>query len=194
MYNEAYILVEVNDIGAQVADILHNDLEYENLIATSVKGRAGQQVSGGFSTGTQFGVRTTKQVKRIGTSNLKDLIENDKLIIEDFDVITELASFIGKGTSYEAEEGAHDDLVMTCVLFAWLVRQTYFRDITDVDIRQKMYEEKIKMLEDEQLPFGIIDDGGMPEEGIINGPEDISDYINQSNRDGSKMLKNINTE
>lgn len=182
MYNEAYILVEVNDIGAQVADILHNDLEYENLIATSVKGRAGQQVSGGFSTGTQFGVRTTKQVKRIGTSNLKDLIENDKLIIEDFDVITELASFIGKGTSYEAEEGAHDDLVMTCVLFAWLVRQTYFRDITDVDIRQKMYEEKIKMLEDEQLPFGIIDDG-MPEEGIINGPEDISDYINQSNRD-----------
>ena len=182
MYNEAYILVEVNDIGAQVADILHNDLEYENLIATSVKGRAGQQVSGGFSTGTQFGVRTTKQVKRIGTSNLKDLIENDKLIIEDFDIITELASFIGKGTSYEAEEGAHDDLVMTCVLFAWLVRQTYFRDITDVDIRQKMYEEKIKMLEDEQLPFGIIDDG-MPEEGIINGPEDISDYINQSNRD-----------
>ena len=182
MYNESYILVEINDIGAQVADILHNDLEYENLIATSVKGRAGQQVSGGFSTGTQFGVRTTKQVKRIGTSNLKDLVENNKLIIEDFDVITELASFIGKGSSYEAEEGSHDDLVMTCVLFAWLVRQTYFRDITDVDIRQKMYEDKIRMLEDEQLPFGIIDDG-MPEEGILNGPEDISEYINSSNRD-----------
>jgi len=182
LYNEAYILVEINDIGGQVADILHNDLEYENLIATSIKGRAGQQVSGGFSTGTQFGVRTTKQVKRIGTSNLKDLIENDKLIIEDFDIITELASFIGKRQSYEAEEGSHDDLVMTCVLFAWLVRQTYFRDITDVDIRQKLYEDKIRMLEDEQLPFGIIDDG-QPEEGILNGPEDIQDYINSSNRD-----------
>lgn len=182
LYNEAYILVEINDIGGQVADILHNDLEYENLIATSIKGRAGQQVSGGFSTGTQFGVRTTKQVKRIGTSNLKDLIENDKLIIEDFDIITELASFIGKRQSYEAEEGSHDDLVMTCVLFAWLVRQTYFRDITDVDIRQKLYEDKIRMLEDEQLPFGIIDDG-QPEEGILNGPEDIQEYINSSNRD-----------
>lgn len=182
LYNEAYILVEINDIGGQVADILHSDLEYENLIATSVKGRAGQQVSGGFSTGTQFGVRTTKQVKRIGTSNLKDLIENDKLIIEDFDIISELASFIGKKQSYEAEEGAHDDLVMTCVLFAWLVRQTYFRDITDVDIRQKLYEDKIRMLEDEQLPFGIIDDG-QPEEGILNGPEDIQEYINSSNRD-----------
>ena len=181
LYNEAYILVEINDIGGQVADILHSDLEYENLIATSVKGRAGQQVSGGFSTGTQFGVRTTKQVKRIGTSNLKDLIENDKLIIEDFDIISELASFIGKKQSYEAEEGAHDDLVMTCVLFAWLVRQTYFRDITDVDIRQKLYEDKIRMLEDEQLPFGIIDDG-QPEEGILNGPEDIQEYINSSNR------------
>ena len=182
LYNEAYILVEINDIGGQVADILHSDLEYENLIATSVKGRAGQQVSGGFSTGTQFGVRTTKQVKRIGTSNLKDLIENDKLIIEDFDIISELASFIGKKQSYEAEEGAHDDLVMTCVLFAWLVRQNYFRDITDVDIRQKLYEDKIRMLEDEQLPFGIIDDG-QPEEGILNGPEDIQEYINSANRD-----------
>jgi len=181
-YNDAYILVEINDIGGQVADILHSDMEYENLITTSVKGRAGQQVSGGFSGNSQFGVRTTKQVKRIGASNLKDLIENDKLIIEDFDLISELASFIGKGNSYEAEEGTHDDLVMTCLLFAWLVRQTYFRDVTNVDIRQKMYEDKIRMLEDEQLPFGLIDDG-QPEEGILSGPEDISEYINSVNRD-----------
>ena len=110
------------------------------------------------------------------------MIENDKLIIEDFDLISELASFIGKGNSYEAEEGTHDDLVMTCLLFAWLVRQTYFRDVTNVDIRQKMYEDKIRMLEDEQLPFGLIDDG-QPEEGILSGPEDISEYINSVNRD-----------
>ena len=182
LYNEAFVLIEVNDIGGQVADIMHNDLEYENLISTANKGRAGQVVSGGFSSNVQFGVRTTKPVKRIGCSNLKDLIENDKLIIEDMDLISELSSFIGKGVSYQAEEGSHDDLVMTCVLFSWLVRQPYFKDITNVDIRQKMYEEKIKMLEDEQLPFGILDDGH-PEEGVLNGPEDIQEYINSGNRD-----------
>lgn len=180
-YNEAFVLVEVNDIGQQVADIIHQDLEYENLIATSVRGRAGQQISGGFSSKTQFGIRTTTQVKRIGCSNLKDLIESDKLVVQDFDLIAELASFVARGKSYEAEEGSHDDLVMTCVLFGWLVRQNYFRDITNIDIREKMYAEKIKMLEDEQLPFGIIDDG-QPEEGVIDSPFDVDEYISQGNR------------
>ena len=125
-YNEAYVLVEINDIGQQVADILHQDLEYENMLATSVKGRAGQQISGGFSGSSSMGIRTTKQVKRIGCSNLKDLIEQDKFIIQDYETIVELSTFISRGGSYESEEGSHDDLVMCCVLFSWCFNVSSF--------------------------------------------------------------------
>ena len=165
-YNEAFILVETNDIGQQVVDILHNDLTYENLMVTVHKGRAGQQVSGGFGGQKRaIGVKTTKQVKRIGCSNLKDLIENDKIIIEDFDLISELSGFVGRGSSYEAEEGMHDDLVMCTVLFSWIVRQDYFKEITDTDIREKLYNEKMKLIEDQMLPFGFIDDGSKEDPG-----------------------------
>ena len=158
-YNQAFVMIELNDIGQQVADILHHDLEYENVLSTSMRGRAGQKVGGGFGKGTQMGVKTTKSVKSTGCSNLKDLIENDKLIVNDFDTIAELSSFIQKGSSYEADEGHHDDLVMCLVLFSWLVRQEYFKEMTDIDIREKIYNEKLRMLEDDILPFGIIDDG-----------------------------------
>jgi hypothetical protein len=159
-YNEAFVLVELNDIGQQVADILHYELEYENILATSLHGRAGQQLGGGFGKQTQMGVKTTKQVKGVGCSNLKDLVEADKLIIEDFEIIGELASFVQRGTSYEAEQGQNDDLAMCLVLFGWLANQTYFKEITDIDIRQKIYNQKMEAMEDDILPFGILEDGG----------------------------------
>ena len=165
-YNQAFVLIELNDIGQQVSDILHYDLEYDNILATSLHGRAGQQLGGGFGKTSQMGVKTTKQVKGIGCSNLKDLVESDKLIIEDFDIIGELASFIQRGSSYEAEPGMHDDLVMCCVLFGWLANQPYFKEITDIDIRQKIYNQKMEAMEDDILPFGIIDDG--TEETIVD--------------------------
>ena len=159
-YNEAYTLIEVNDIGEQVATALQFDLEYENLIMASMRGRAGQVVGGGFSGGkAQLGVRTTKAVKKLGCSNLKRIIETDKLIITDYDLINEFSTFILKGQSYEAEEGHTDDLAMCCVLFSWLIEQTYFKELTDDDIRARMFQEQQHQLEQDMAPFGFIDDG-----------------------------------
>ena len=140
-YNTAFTLLEINDMGSQVAEALHYDLEYENVLITSMKGRAGQQIGGGFGKNIQLGIRTSKQLKRIGCATLKEMIETDKLIIPDFDTIAELTTFASKHNSYEAEEGSHDDLAMTLVIFAWLVQQIYFKDMTDLDLRQKMYED-----------------------------------------------------
>ena len=166
-FNKAFVLVEINDIGEQVASILYRDLEYENVFVTAIKGRAGQRVGGGFGKNAQLGVRTTKQVKRVGCSTLKDLVEDQKIIIEDFDVIEELSNFISKRESFEADEGHHDDLVMCLVLFGWLIRQEYFKDLTNTDIRQKFLADKEEMMEEEMLPFGFYDDG-MEEEPIHN--------------------------
>lgn len=159
-YNQAYVMVEVNDIGEQVASSLQFDLEYENLIMASMRGRAGQVVGGGFSGGkAQLGVRTTKAVKKMGCSNIKQIIETDKLIINDYDLINEWSTFILKGQSYEAEEGHCDDLAMCCVLFGWLVQQTYFKELTDDDIRARMYAEQQGQLEQDMAPFGFMDNG-----------------------------------
>lgn len=158
-YNDADVLIEVNDIGQQVADILHYELEYPNILTTTVKGRKGQMVSGGFSKNIQWGVKTTAPVKRIGCINLKDLIESDKLIVEDMDTIMEFSTFVEKGNSYEAEPGTHDDMVMPLVLFAWLTSQRMFKEITDMDIRTKMHDDLLKSIEEEMLPFGFINDG-----------------------------------
>jgi hypothetical protein len=159
-YNMAYVMVEVNDIGEQVATALQFDLEYENLIMASMRGRAGQVVGGGFSGGkAQLGVRTTKAVKRLGCSNIKQVIETDKMIINDYDLITEFSTFILKGQSYEAEEGHTDDLAMCCVLFGWLIEQTYFKELTDDDIRARMFAEQQNQLEQDMAPFGFMDDG-----------------------------------
>lgn len=157
-YNDALVLVETNDIGQQVADILHHDLEYEGVLVSSMSGRAGQSLSGGFATSTHRGIRTTKQVKRIGCSTLKTLVESDKFIIEDYETISELSRFSQKGNSYEAESG-NDDLAMCCVLFGWLSVQPYFKEITDLDIRKKIYEQNENMLEEEMLPFGFYSSG-----------------------------------
>ena len=119
-YNHAFVLTEVNDIGQQVADTLHFELEYDNIVMCYMRGRAGQIMGGGFSgTKGQLGVRTTKAVKKIGCSNMKQVIENDKIIVEDFDVINELSTFIIKGNQFEAEQGSNDDLVMCIVLMCW---------------------------------------------------------------------------
>lgn len=165
-YNEAYTLVEINDNGQQIADILHYDLEYENVIVTASHNGV-QSVSSGYGGHTTLGIRTTKQVKRIGCSTLKDLIEDDKLLVQDFEVIEELSNFVQKGQSYEAEEGFNDDLVMCCVLFSWLVRQNYFKELTNLDIRDRILKEKQKMIEDDILPFGILDDGQLEEDGMV---------------------------
>ena len=129
----------------------------------SMRGRAGQVLGGGFSGGrAQLGVRTTKAVKKIGCSNLKQLLEDDKLIVEDFDTINELSTFIVKGSSFEADDGCHDDMVACLFIFGWVTDQTYFKELTDNDIREKMYAENQDQLEQDMAPFGF----------VINGLED----------------------
>lgn len=182
-YNRSYILVEINDLGQQVADILHKDMEYENLIHVQMLGRKGQVVNGGFGkSGSSFmGVRTSSAVKRIGCSILKNLIEDNKLIIEDYAIVEELCSFVAKGESYEAEDGHHDDLAMTLVLFAWLTTQEYFKDLTGLDIRKDLYEDQMKNLEDEMTPFGFMDDG-LGETHHIDDRGNIWDIGDRKNR------------
>lgn len=157
-YNSAYCLVEINDIGGQVADILYDDLEYENVLMTANKGRKGQTISGGFGGrgGVYYGVRTTVPVKKTGCSVLKSLIEEDKMIVEDIDIVHELTTFVSKRNSFEADDGHTDDLVMCLVLFGWLTRQDYFKNLTDVDVRTDIYEKEIKELEENTMPFGFI--------------------------------------
>jgi len=162
-YNQAFVLIEVNDIGEQVATAMQFDLEYDNLIMASMRGRAGQVIGAGFSGGrAQLGVRTTKAVKKIGCSNLKQLVEDNKLILEDYDCINELSTFIVKGQSFEADDGCNDDLVACLFIFAWLTDQTYFKELTDNDIRRVMMNEQQDMLEQDMAPFGF----------VVNGLED----------------------
>ena len=159
-YNQAYVMVEVNDIGEQVANALQFDLEYDNLVMASMRGRAGQVLGAGFSGGrAQLGVRTTKAVKKIGCSNLKQLIEDNKLIIEDYDSVNELSTFIVRGSSYQADDGCNDDLVACMFMFAWATDQTYFKELTDNDIRRTMIREQQDMLEQDMAPFGFIVNG-----------------------------------
>ena len=158
-YNTAWTLIEVNDVGQQVAEALHFELEYENILMCSMHGRAGQKVGGGFGKNNQLGIRTSKQLKRIGCAALKEMIETDKLIVPDFETIAELTTFASKHNSFEAEEGHHDDLAMTLVIFSWLVQQQYFKDMTNLDIRKQMYKDQMEVLEQDMLPFGIIDSG-----------------------------------
>ena len=170
-YNECFVLVEVNDIGEQVANALQFDLEYDNLVMASMRGRAGQILGAGFSGGrAQLGVRTTKAVKRIGCSNLKQLIESDKILIPDYDIMNELSTFVVKGSSWQADDGCTDDLVACLFIFAWAVDQVYFKELTDNDIRERMYAEQKDQLEQDMAPFGFIDNG-------IDDPEvEIDEY------------------
>ncbi len=171
-YNQAFVLVEVNDIGEQVANALQYDMEYDNLIMASMRGRAGQILGGGFSGGkAQLGVRTTKAVKKIGCSNLKQMVEDNKLIIEDFDAINELSTFIVKGSSFEADDGCNDDMVACLFIFGWCTDQTYFKELTDNDIRQQMYKENQDQIEQDMAPFGFVING-LEDENIGNAVDE----------------------
>ena len=159
-YNGAYILCEVNDIGDQVASLLHYDLEYQNVLMCSMRGRAGQVVGQGFSgKKTQLGVKMSKTVKKVGSLNLKTLIEEDKVIFNDYEIISELTTFIQKNNSFEAEEGCNDDLAMCLVIYAWLACQDYFKELTDQDVRKRLYEEQKNQIEQDMAPFGFIETG-----------------------------------
>ena len=163
-YNQAYVLIEVNDIGEQVANTLQFDLEYDNLVMASMRGRAGQVMGAGFSGGrAQLGVRTTKAVKKVGCSNLKQLVEDNKLIVEDLEVISELSTFVIKGSSFQADEGCNDDLVACLFLFAWATDQTYFKELTNMDMRQTMLKEQQEALEQDMAPFGFVVNGLEPD-------------------------------
>jgi hypothetical protein len=182
-YNNAHILLEINDVGSEVADILYQELEYENVLLVSNRGKKGQKVDGGFgeSGKVQFGVRISYQIKKLGCSILKEMIEQDKLVVTDLDVISELSTFISKGISHEASEGYHDDLVDTLVLFSWLTTQTYFREIIDIDTRKKLYEKRLQDLEASLSPFGFIEDG-------------IVDFETEKARDASLLSRELPTQ
>ncbi len=159
VYNTAAVLIEVNDIGEQVADVLLMDYGYENILYTTNNGRAGKILTGGFGKKVDNGIRTTKNVKAVGCSMLKMLIEQNQLIIQDYDTIQEISRFSKKANSYEAESGFHDDLVMNLVLFAWMVEQAYFKDMTDINTLVKLREKTEEQIEEELLPFGFVDTG-----------------------------------
>jgi len=169
-YNRAWILVETNSVGQQVVDILHYDLEYENIFRIESHDIKGQHIASGFKKGAAYGVKTSKTVKKIGCSNLKTLIETDKLITTDFDTIAELNTFVRDKDSYKAEEGNNDDIVMTLVLFSWLSAQSFFKEITNSDVRQRLLEERNIQMEEELLPIGILDDG-LEEEKHFDGED-----------------------
>ena len=172
-YNEAFILTEVNDIGDQVASILQYDLEYQNLLMCSMRGRAGQVVGQGFSgSKTQLGVKMSKTVKKIGSLNLKTMIEADKILFKDYNVISELTTFISKSNSFEAEDGCNDDLAMCLVIYAWLVAQDYFKELTDQDVRKRLYEEQKNQIEQDMAPFGFLDDGINDESSFVDSDGD----------------------
>jgi hypothetical protein len=186
-YNQAFVLIEVNDIGEQVANAMQFDLEYDNLVMASMRGRAGQVLGGGFSGGrAQLGVRTTKAVKKIGCSNLKQLVEDNKLIIEDYDCINELSTFIVKGHSHEADDGCNDDLVACLFIFAWMTDQQYFKELTDNDIRRTMMREQQDALEQDMAPFGF----------VVNGLEDenIGEMVDEYGTRWSPIVRDYGSD
>ena len=159
-YNHAHILTEVNDIGQQIAEALQYEIEYDNILMTTQKGRAGQVLGAMFSgRGTSMGVRMTKQIKRVGCANLKTLVEGDKLLVNSFKIIEEMSTFAKRGQSWQAEDGANDDLMMCLVIFGWLSNQPYFKELTNTNARLKMYQEQQNLIEQDMAPFGFMDDG-----------------------------------
>ena len=183
-YNNAYVLIEVNS-SEQVAHIMHNELEYDNIIFVNRDTKKGQVVSGGFGGGkTQLGVQTDKRVKRIGCFTFKALVEEKKLLIMDADTISEISTFIQVRDSYAADDGYHDDLVMPLVLFSWLTTNSYFKELNNVNIREAMYQDRIKQIEEDVIPFGFIQNG-LEEEFVVDSgdvwkPEIPAGYLSSN--------------
>jgi hypothetical protein len=154
VYNMAYLLIEINDIGGQIADTIYSDLEYEGEMFWTKSG----DVLGKTGVDPYPGIRTTKKTKRIGCANLKDMIENNQVIINDFDMISELSTFVQSTTgSYEADEGFHDDTVTTLWLHAWLCSQPWFGDLTDTNFRLKLHQSHVKEMEESLAAPSFID-------------------------------------
>jgi hypothetical protein len=163
-YNEAYCLIENNDIGGQVADMIYMDYEYEYVLSTESAGRAGKRLSSGFGTAkSERGIRTTKTVKNIGCSMLKMIIEQDQLRIYDKNTVDEFQRFSKKADSFQAEDGATDDLVMGLVLFAWVTGQNFFKESTDINTFSSLREKSDEDIMSDVMPFGIIDEHQFPE-------------------------------
>ena len=158
LYNDAYILVEINN-NPQVADVIHNELEYENLLKIYTGNKQPQRIGSGFGRGIQMGVKMSPAVKRVGCSNLKTLIEGNKLIINDFDTISELTTFVANKNSFAAESEANDDLVMSLVLFGWASTQKYIREIVNHDLRKQIQLENMNQVDEVTPPEIMIDDG-----------------------------------
>jgi hypothetical protein len=159
-YNHAHILTEVNDIGQQIAEALQFEIEYDNILMTTQKGRAGQVLGAMYSgRGSSLGVRMTKQIKRIGCANIKTLMESDKIAVNSFKIIEEISTFAKRGQSYQAEDGSNDDLMMCCVMFGWISNQPYFKELTNTNARLQMYEDQQNLIEQDMAPFGFVDNG-----------------------------------
>lgn len=167
-YNDAYVLVEINN-NPQVADYIHADLEYENLLKVFTGNKKPQQLSAGFARGIQMGLKMSTQVKQVGCSNLKTLIEGDKLLINDFDTYSELTTFEQYKTSFAAAEGANDDMAMTLVIFSWAATQKYFKDIVNHDLRKQIQLENMNQIDEDVLPAPIIDDGMQHKLEVFDG-------------------------
>ena len=147
LYNEAYVIVESNDQGSLVTNGLYQDLEYENLHMES------------FIRADRIGVEINRKIKRIGCSAIKDIIEHGKLNVVDPQTILEMSTFVAKGISFEASEGNHDDLMMNLVLFGFFAVGNNFEELTDVNLKEMMFEQRMKEIEDDVTPFGFIEDG-----------------------------------
>jgi len=151
-YNDALVIIENNAEGSLVAKMLHYDVEYESVFVQ------------GMSKSEDIGVTMNRKIKRIGCSTLKELLEENRLTLIDRTTITELMTFVHKGTSYEADKGYHDDMVMNCVLFSWFITTPYFEHLTDKAVKTLLYSEQQKLIEDDLLPAGVF--------GALEGRED----------------------
>jgi hypothetical protein len=167
-YNDAYVLIEINNTP-QIADTLHADLEYENLWKVFTGNKKPQQLSAGFARGVQLGLKMSPQVKKIGTSNLKTLIEGDKLLINDFATYSELTTFVETKNTFAAEQGANDDLVMGLVMFGWVTTQPYFKEIVAHDLRKQVQLENMNQFDDETVVEPIMDDGLRHDLELVDG-------------------------
>ena len=159
VYNNAYVIIESNDQGSVVCNGLYYDLEYEQMfVESSIKANA-------------LGATMTKRVKRIGCSTIKDLIEQKKLIIKDANTIVEMSTFVSRGTSFQASASNHDDLMMNLVMFAWFVTTDIFEGLSDINMKDMLYKERLKAIQDDMLPFGFISEN----DSDIIQPEKLGD-------------------
>ena len=145
VYYNAYVVIESNDQGSLVCNGLYMDLEYENMHVES-------------ATKNKMGIEINRKTKRLGCSGFKDLLESGKLQIHDEQTILEVSTFVSKGISYEASEGNHDDLVMNLVLFGYFATGTYFAQMTDINLKEMMYKQRMEEIEQDVVPFGFVDD------------------------------------